>query len=97
MVLFAFILGVCAIGWLVPQLLVPRLPGGMAVIASSVIALALGAGFVWLGGKTVDALGIEDADSAISRGFNAWKIMLLVAPASALQARRRLTGKDPNR
>ncbi|SIO41602.1 hypothetical protein SAMN05444722_1999 [Rhodovulum sp. ES.010] len=90
MVLVVFILLSILIGWVVPQVLVPRLPGRVAVLVASLVALLLGAGAVWVGAQVFDGLGVEAADSAFSRGFNAWKIMLLVAPASALQARRQL-------
>jgi hypothetical protein len=39
-------------------------------------------------------LRIEEHRSAFNRGFNAWKIMLLIAPASALSARRKMTAGD---
>jgi len=89
MVLAIFIVGVVLIGWFAPAFIVSRMPtsGGFAV--ASIIALALGAGFIWLGAMGADALGIEDQRAAFDRGFNAWKIMLLIAPASALHTRRR--------
>ncbi|GAA0312658.1 hypothetical protein [Rhodovulum strictum] len=90
MVLVVFILLSILIGWFVPRLLVRRIPGRLAVPVAILAALALGAGAVWLGAQGFDLAGIEDADSAFARGFNAWKIMLLVAPASALQTRREL-------
>ncbi|TCM85732.1 hypothetical protein [Rhodovulum steppense] len=90
MVLVAFILSSMLISWVVPQLLVRRLPGRLAVPVAILAALLLGAGAVWLGAQGFDLLGVEEAETAFARGFNAWKIMLLVAPASALQARREL-------
>lgn len=88
MVVAAFILICVLIGWLLPQWLVPRLPRRLAIAAASMVALGLGAGVVWVCAQLFGVLGIEAADSAFARGFKAWKIMLLVAPASALHARR---------
>ena len=90
MVMAAFIVLSLVIGWVVPQALVRRLPARIAVLGASLLALALGAGAVWLGAQAFGLLGVEDAGSAFARGFNAWKVMILVAPASALQARRNM-------
>jgi len=91
--LVAFIPLCIAIGWVVPQLMVPRLPARLSVPVAALTALGLGVLAVWLGALVFDALGVEEARLAFDRGFNAWKIMLFVAPASALQARRNL-GKE---
>ncbi|MEL6999081.1 MAG: hypothetical protein ACFB03_04770 [Paracoccaceae bacterium] len=88
MVLGIFIVLTIVIGWGLPQILIPRLPDGMAVLIASVATLAIGAGVVWVGAQIFGALGIEEPQSAFDRGFNAWKLMLLLAPASALHARK---------
>ncbi|MEM7744474.1 MAG: hypothetical protein AAF409_12270 [Pseudomonadota bacterium] len=94
MVLVVFIVITLLIGWFGPQWLVPRLPGSMPVLVASVATLALGAGTVWAGAQLFGAAGVEEAQSAFDRGFNAWKIMLLLAPASALHAARNLAKED---
>ena len=90
MSIVVFIVLTILIGWAVPRFLVPRLPDGMAVVVASLIALAVGVGVIWIGAQLFDAAGIEDATSAFERGFNAWKIMLLIAPAVAIHTRRNL-------
>ena len=88
------ILGSILIGWLVPAAVMARAPSTMGAVIGCVAALALGAGFIWLGSHAVGALGLEDQYEAWQRGFNSWKIMLLIAPASALAARRKLNAKE---
>lgn len=94
MLLALFIFGVILIGWLVPPLVVARMPSKAGFALGCIAALALGAAFIWLGAQAAEALGVEEHRSAFDRGFNAWKIMLLLAPASALHARRKMTEKD---
>ncbi|MEM7057064.1 MAG: hypothetical protein AAF557_05700 [Pseudomonadota bacterium] len=88
MVLVVFIVLTILIGAVVPQVLVPRLPARHAVLIASVVTLALGAGAVWVGAQIFGALGVEEAGSAFDRGFNAWKLMLLIAPGSAIHANK---------
>ena len=90
MLLALFILAIILIGWFVPAAVVARIPGGAGVVLGCAAALLLGAGVIWLGAQAAEALGVEESRSAFDRGFNAWKIMLLIAPASALAARRRI-------
>ena len=92
MVLVVFIILTILIGWAVPRLLVPLLPAGLAVVGASLAALAIGAGAIWIGAQLFGMAGIEEAGSAFERGFNAWKIMLLIAPAVAIHTRRNLKG-----
>lgn len=94
MLLALFILGVILIGWLVPAAVVSRMPSGAGFALGCVAALALGAAFIWVGAQAAEALGVEEHRSAFDRGFNAWKIMLLIAPASALNTRRKMTAGD---
>lgn len=94
MLLTLFILGVILIGWFVPAAIVARMPSGAGFVLGCVAALGLGAAFIWIGAQAAEALGIEEQRSAFDRGFNAWKIMLLIAPASALAARRKINAGD---
>ena len=89
MVLAIFIVRVVLIGWFAPAFIVSRMPSSGGFDLARIIALALSAGFIWLGAMGADALRIEDQRAAFDCGFNAWKIMLLIATASALHTRRR--------
>jgi hypothetical protein len=94
--IFAFsIVAVIAIGWLVPRLIVHRIGGTAGVILGTGLALSLGAGVVWIGAQMAGMLGLGDPVTEFNRGFNAWKIMLLLAPASALHARRQQQSEVP--
>lgn len=94
MLLALFIVGVILIGWLVPPLIVSRMPSKAGFALGCIVALAVGAAFIWLGAQAAEAFGIEEHRSAFDRGFNAWKIMLLIAPASALNTRRSMSEED---
>ena len=94
MLLGLFILGVILIGWFFPAAIVSRMPSSVGFALGCIVALALGAAFIWAGAQAAEALGIEEHRSAFDRGFNAWKIMLLIAPASALNTRRKMTAGD---
>ncbi len=94
MLLALFILGVILIGWFVPPIIVSRMPSNVGFALGCAAALALGAAFIWAGAQAAEVLGIEEHRSAFDRGFNAWKIMLLIAPASALHIRRKMTAGD---
>ena len=94
MLLTLFILGVILIGWFVPASIVSRMPSGAGFALGCAAALGIGAAFIWIGALAAESLGVEEHRSAFDRGFNAWKIMLLIAPASALAARRRATAGD---
>ena len=88
MVMAVMIVGVILIGIIAPRWVVARMPSGLGVMVGCSIALILGAAFVWLAAAGFDLLGIEERGSAFDRGFNAWKIMIFLAPAAALALRR---------
>lgn len=93
--MFVVALIACAlIGWFVPRLIIARMASAAGAVIGCVVALALGAAAVWLLAQASGALGLGDARAEFDRGFNAWKFMLLLAPAAALDARRRQKGKD---
>ena len=91
MLLTLFILGVILIGWFTPAAIVARMPTGAGFAIGCAAALLLGAAFIWLGAQAADALGVEERRSAFDRGFNAWKILLLMVPAVALHTNRQLS------
>ncbi|MBY8974623.1 hypothetical protein KHP62_02315 [Rhodobacteraceae bacterium NNCM2] len=96
MTLVLFIIAVILIGWFVPRLVMDRYTGPYAVVIASAVALILGAAVIWFGAQLAAMIGDFDAQTEFDRGFNAWKIMLLIAPASALQRRKHLMNKgDP--
>lgn len=88
MTLAVFIVLTIVIGWFVPRLVVERMASTTGVVVGSLAALVLGVVVIWVGSQAFAAAGIGDAQTEFDRGFNAWKIMLLLAPASALTARR---------
>lgn len=83
-----FMIGVVAIGWFVPGPIVRRIPGRSGLVVGTLSALGAGVGFIWLAAQAGEAVGLGDAGVEFDRGFNAWKIMLLWAPAAALHHRR---------
>ncbi|MEM7270066.1 MAG: hypothetical protein AAF401_12560 [Pseudomonadota bacterium] len=88
MVMAVMILGTLLIGVFVPRMAVARMPSGLGVMVGCAAALALGAGFIWISAAAFNAIGVEETKSAFDRGFNAWKVMIFVAPAVALHMRR---------
>lgn len=93
MTLVLFIIAVVLIGWIVPRLVVDHYAGPVQILVASVVALAIGAGVIWIGAQVAEIVANYDAQTEFDRGFNAWKIMLLIAPASALHRRKQLAGK----
>ena len=85
------IIGTLAIGWYVPQVLIRSVRIPFVGLIAVICALLLGALFVWTSAQVVGVLDMGDARAAFERGFNAWKVMLFVAPASALQATKHKT------
>ena len=82
------------IGWVVPRAVVRRLGSGWAVVWGTLLALAIGAGCVFGGAYLVAVLGGADAKTEAESALNAWKIMLLLAPAAGLDAWRRQRGAE---
>ena len=97
MILFLAIPAMIAIGWVVPRWVVRRLGSRWAVLWGSLAALGLGAGLIFAAAHLGAAAGlVEDAQAETEAALNAWKIMLLLAPAAALDARRRDTATSKN-
>ncbi|MEM0942591.1 MAG: hypothetical protein AAGI70_01465 [Pseudomonadota bacterium] len=92
MTLGLFILACCLLGWFVPRVVLDHYTGPWPVVVASGVALALGAAVIWVGAQTFAALGEFDAKTEFDRGFNAWKIMLLLAPAAALHRQKQIGG-----
>ena len=88
MILWGFIVVTLAIGWVVPRLVIDRVSVRYPILLSSAVACALGAAVIWLGAQAAGALGLGDAQTEFDRGFSAWKIMLLLAPAAALHRQK---------
>lgn len=89
MIFLASIIGAIAIGWFVPLLGVRYLPGKRGMVAGVVAALAAGVAFIWLAAEFGEAINYGPSEPEFERSFNAWKIMLLWAPAAALHHRRK--------
>ena len=77
------------LGVLVPRLIVPRMPTGLGVLLAA--AAALGLGFLVVLGVAEAAAALTGRDSklAFESGFNAWKLLVFLAPAAGLHFRRR--------
>ncbi|MEM9043773.1 MAG: hypothetical protein AAGC81_03690 [Pseudomonadota bacterium] len=90
MTLVIFIIAVILIGWFAPRLVVDRVDGSAGIWLGSIAALLVGVGVIWLGAQGAEIAGLGDAKTEFDRGFNAWKIMLFIAPAAALHRRRQL-------
>jgi hypothetical protein len=91
MLFIFFLVGSLTIGWFVPQAILRHANFRFAGVLAVICALFTGALFIWIGAQAVGLLGFGDAKNEFERGFNAWKIMLFLAPASAIQAQRRKT------
>ncbi|HET7408729.1 MAG TPA: hypothetical protein VFJ13_00880 [Paracoccaceae bacterium] len=89
MIFLVCIIGTIVIGWFVPQLVLRCLPGKRGVIAGVVAALGTGIGFIWIAAAFGEVVGYGPSEPEFARGFNAWKIMLLWAPAAALHHHRK--------
>lgn len=87
--IWIFIGGAIALSWVVPALAARRFPTSAGVSIGVVLALALGVVFIWLVAEAAGGLGLADPAVEFERGLNAWKIMLLLAPAVGLHVRRR--------
>lgn len=84
-----FLVGILLIGWFIPQAILWRANFKFAAFLAVVCALVSGALFIRLGAQIAGLIGIGDAAAEFERGFNAWKIMIFLAPASAIQAQSR--------
>ncbi|MEM7671358.1 MAG: hypothetical protein AAF317_19910 [Pseudomonadota bacterium] len=94
MTLFLFIAVTLAVGWFVPLWLQPYVPAKSFVLISSLAAIVAGVAATFALAQLLGITGIADAGEEWERGFNAWKIILLWAPAAALYHKGRLN-KDP--
>lgn len=92
MIFAASIVVIIALGWFVPRAVVKKLDGSLGILMGTGLALALGVAAIWAGSQIAGILDLGNPRSEFDRGFNAWKIMLLLAPASAIHARRQLQG-----
>ncbi|MEM1275087.1 MAG: hypothetical protein AAGH74_01040 [Pseudomonadota bacterium] len=94
MTLVLFIIAVILIGWFAPRPIVDRVDGTVGLWVACISALLIGVAVIWLGAQAAELAGLGDAKTEFDRGFNAWKIMLFVAPASAVHRRRQTAKGD---
>lgn len=73
--------------WL-PKLAVGRMPSGAGVLLGAGAALALGAGVAYAVGFAMAALMGTNATDEINASFNAWKLLIFLAPAAGIHYRR---------
>ena len=95
MIFLACIIGTIVIGWFVPKPVLRFLPGRRGMITGVLAALAAGVGFIWLAAAFGEAVGYGPSGQEFERGFNAWKIMILWAPAAALHHQRKMKMVPP--
>ncbi|MEO0679583.1 MAG: hypothetical protein AAF192_04110 [Pseudomonadota bacterium] len=73
--------------WL-PKLIVGRMPSGLGVLLGAGAAMAAGAAIAYgLGFLVASATGSNAVDE-INAAFNAWKLLIFLAPAAGLHYRR---------
>jgi hypothetical protein len=77
------------LGILVPRLIVPRMPTGLGIVLGAAAALGLGFLVVLGVAEAVAALTGRDSKLEFESGFNAWKLLVFLAPAAGLHFRRR--------
>ena len=77
------------LGLLAPKLVVERLPSGLGVLLGAALALGLGFGVVHLVAQGMALAAGADPKLAFESGFNAWKLLLFLAPAAGLHFRRK--------
>ncbi|MEM1313222.1 MAG: hypothetical protein AAGI51_01615 [Pseudomonadota bacterium] len=76
------------LGIYLPKLAAERMPTTLGVILGAGAALLLGAGLVYGVAQVLAAVAGADAKLAFESGFNAWKLLIFVAPAAGIHYRR---------
>lgn len=84
------------LGVLIPKWVVGRMPSGLGIALGAGLALGVGFGVVLGVAEAVAALTGADAKLEFEGGFNAWKLLVFLAPAAGLHFRRQAqkAGKD---
>ena len=89
MTILACLVLLVPLGVLIPRLVVRRLPNGAGVALAVLITLAAGAGVVYAAAPLLGALKGTDPKLEFETGFNAWKLLIFLAPAAAIHFRRK--------
>ena len=76
------------LGVLVPKWIVGRMPSALGIALGAAVALGLGFGVVMGVAEGVAAMTGADAKLEFESGFNAWKLLVFLAPAAGLHFRR---------
>lgn len=76
------------LGVFLPKMAVERMPTTLGVILGAGAALLVGAGVVYVVAQVLAAAAGADAKLAFESGFNAWKLLIFLAPAAGIHYRR---------
>ena len=76
------------LGVLVPKWVVGRMPSALGIALGAGLALASGFAVVMGVAEAVAAVTGADAKLQFESGFNAWKLLVFLAPAAGLHFRR---------
>lgn len=94
MILVLAIVGVILIGWAVPGIGMRLVPGTAGMVIGVAAAWLLGFAYVWGAAVLTAQLTGADLKDEVEKAVNAWKLILLIAPAAALHRRRRAEPPD---
>ncbi|MEM6439382.1 MAG: hypothetical protein AAF763_06795 [Pseudomonadota bacterium] len=82
------------LGVYLPKLAAERMPSTLGVILGAGAALLVGAGVVYVVAQSLAAATGADAKLAFESGFNAWKLLIFLAPAAGIHYRRQAAKAD---
>ena len=82
------------LGVFLPKAAVERMPTTLGVILGAGAALLIGAGVVYAVAQALAAATGADAKLAFESGFNAWKLLIFLAPAAGIHYRRQAAKAD---
>lgn len=88
MTLVLGLIAVIPLGWYLPRMGHARLGGLVGAAIGVAAALILGFAAIFVLAQAVAALRGSEAKLEFEAGLNAWKLLILLAPASALNVRR---------
>ena len=77
------------VGVLIPRLVIARMPTGVGAALAVALALGVGAGVVYAAAPVLGAIRGTDPKLEFEAGFNAWKLLIFLAPAAAIRFRRK--------
>jgi hypothetical protein len=97
MIFLIAIAGVGVIGWFGPALALRVGSGRLAAVAGVLAAWLIGFAYVYGAAYLTTSLFGGDLRDEVERSINAWKLILLIAPASALHHLRAKAADEGDR